>query len=480
MPTAGLDRVEGERTAAVAAAPTMWRRPLAERAAALLLGPPGPARLPARVELAIRAQERDSEILVCWAQLGAITVFAAIYWLSPKTFPPNAPFEPVPATLAAYGLFTLLRLWLARRDRLGPWFLTVSVLIDVAVLMVTIWSFHLQYDQPPGLYLKAPTLLYVFIIIALRALRFDPRWLILSGLTACLGWAALVAYALAWPQMPGAETVSAVTHSYVEYMTSLKILIGAEVDKIIAFLAVTAVLSLAVVRARRMLVRAVAEGTAAMELSRFFAPEVARTIVAADDAIRPGEGMLREAAAMFIDLRGFTRLSQELDPHELVRLLSEYQGVVVPIVHRHRGSITTYLGDGIMVTFGATRPNATYAADALAAAEDLLAAFADWRSRRTSGGLAAPDVGVGICTGTVVYGAIGDAARLEYAVIGDPVNRAAKLQNHTKAERVRALTTVDALHLAEAQGHRPAGTVEPRPARTVSGIAEPLDLVVLG
>src|SRR5207248_9996590 len=116
-----------------------------------------------------------------------------------------------------------------------------------------------------------------------------------------------------------------------------------------------------------MLVRAVAEGTAAMELSRFFAPEVARTIVAADDAIRPGEGMLREAAAMFIDLRGFTRLSQELDPHELVRLLSEYQGAVVPIIHRHRGSITTYLGDGIMVTFGATRPNVTHAADALAA-----------------------------------------------------------------------------------------------------------------
>src|SRR5689334_4417274 len=294
--------------------PARWR-PLAERAASFLLGPPGPARLPARVEAAIREQERDSEILVGWAQLGAIAFFAAFYWISPKTFPPDAPFEPVPVTLSLYGLFTLLRLWFAYRGRLAPWFLAASVLIDIAVLVVTIWSFHLQYDQPPGLYLKAPTVLYVFIIIALRALRFDPRWLILAGLTACAGWAMLVAYALAKGAGIGMPVV---THSYVEYMTSLKILVGAEIDKIVAFLAVTAVLSLAVLRARRTLVRAVAEGTAAMELSRFFAPEVARTIVAADDAIRPGEGMLREAAAMFIDLRGFTRLSQELNPHALV------------------------------------------------------------------------------------------------------------------------------------------------------------------
>jgi adenylate cyclase len=473
------------RRGAVEAAATRGP-PIAKRAAALLLGPPGPTRLPARVELAIRAQERDSEILVCWAQLGAIALFAVIYWVSPKTFPPDAPFEPVPATLAAYGVFSLLRLWLARRDRLAPWFLALSVLMDVAVLMVTIWSFHLQYNEPPGLYLKAPTVLYVFFIIALRALRFDPRWLILAGITACVGWAMLVAYALAWGPTPpsgaraGAAAGSLVTHSYVEYMTSLKILIGAEVDKIVAFLAVTAALSLAVMRARRTLVRAVAEGTAATELSRFFAPEVARTIVAADDAIRPGEGIVREAAAMFIDLRGFTRLSHELDPQELVRLLNEYQSAVVPIVHRHGGSITTYLGDGIMVTFGATRPNATYAADALTAAEDLLASLADWRSRRSGHGLAAPDVGIGVCTGAVVYGAIGDAARLEYAVIGDPVNCAAKIQNHTKAEQVRALTTLATLDLAEAQGYRPARPAEPRPARTVAGIDEPLDLVALG
>jgi hypothetical protein len=72
----------------------------------------------------------------------------------------------VPVTLGAYTLFTALRLLLAYRGALRTWFLTISVVIDIVVLMITIWSFHLQYDQPPTLYLKAPTLLYVFIIIA--------------------------------------------------------------------------------------------------------------------------------------------------------------------------------------------------------------------------------------------------------------------------------------------------------------------------
>ena len=445
------------------------------RAANALFGPPAPQRLPARVEQAIRRQEQDSEILVGWAQLGAIAFFGVFYWLSPKTFPPDAPFEPVPVTLAAYTVFTVLRLFLAYRHRLTSGFLAVSVLIDILVLMVTIWSFHLQYAQPPALYLKAPTVLYVFIIIALRALRFDPRWVILAGLAACAGWAALVAYAIMAAPEP-----RPITRSYVEYMMSFKVLVGAEVDKIVAFLAVTGVLSLALVRARRMLIRAVAEGTAAAELSRFFAPDIAQTIVAADDAIRPGEGVLRQAAAMFIDLRGFTRLAGSLEPHALVRVLSEYQSAVVPIIHRNRGSITTYLGDGIMVTFGATRPSGTYAADAFAAAEELLRILLAWREERQGRGLPAPDIGIGICTGTVMYGAIGDAARLEYAIIGDPVNRAAKLQNHTKAEAVRAIATCASLRLAEAQGYRPAAPLEERLSRRVQGIDEELDLVVLG
>ena len=95
-------------------------------------------------------------------QLAAIALFGLVYAIAPKAFPLEVPFEPVPWTLAAYTVFTLLRLWLAWRRRLPAWFLALSVVVDVTVLMVTIWSFHLQYQQPAPIYLKATTLMYAW------------------------------------------------------------------------------------------------------------------------------------------------------------------------------------------------------------------------------------------------------------------------------------------------------------------------------
>jgi adenylate cyclase len=79
----------------------------------------------------------------------------------------------------------------------------------------------------------------------------------------------------------------------------------------------------------------------------------------------------------------------------------------------------------------------------------------------------------------VVCGCIGQEGRLEYAVIGDTVNRAAKIQNHTKAEGVRALTTVLARDTAAAQGYAPQRAQRTLPARDVAGMPAPVDLVVI-
>ena len=421
-------------------------------------------KLPARVARAIEAQRERGEILTSWVQAGLLAVFASLYILAPSTSPVSFLMRPVPWALAFYAVFTALRLYLAYGRRLSTPMRVASVVIDMALLTVTIWSFHREYGQPAAFYLKAPTFTYFFIFIALRALSFSPGYVLLAGGSAAAGWLALLGYAL--HHQAGMELV---TRNYVEYMTSAKILIGGEVDKVISLLLVSALLAIAAARARQLLERAVAEQAASTQLARFFSPEIAEHLIRADELLRPGEGESREAAAMFIDLRGFTKLAATLEPKALIALLGEYQRRVVPIVQRHRGSITTYLGDGIMVTFGATRPNSTYAADALCCAEEILEAIAGWDG---------PSVGVGVEVGTVTCGAIGGEGRLEYAVIGDPVNRAAKLQNHTKTEGVRALTTAYALEKAASQGFSP---VKSRlPAREVAGIAAACDLVVIG
>ena len=431
-------------------------------------------QMPRHVARQLDEQRRLNEILTGWVQAALVVTFALLYAVSPKTAPLDAGFHPVPWALAIYALFTASRVYLAHRNRLTHAILMTSIIADTALLMITIWSFHVEYRQPAAFYLKAPTLLYVFIFIALRVLSVAPGYVLFAGLSAASGWALMLGYALL--EAGGRELI---TRDYVVYMTSPRILLGGEIDKIVSILLVAIVLTVAAARARSLLHRAVAEGAAAAQLSRFFAPEVAATIVASDEALRPGQGRQTEAAAMFIDLRGFTPLAAMLAPCDLIGLLGEYLRTAVPVIQRNGGSISSFLGDGIMVTFGATRASPTCAADALRAAEQLLDALGAWADARSRAGRPAPGIGIGIALGTVTYGAIGDESRLEYAVIGDPVNRAAKLQNHTKVENVRALATVSAFQHAVRQGYDRTRISEILTARNVAGIGEPLDLAVI-
>ncbi len=430
--------------------------------------------LPARVRAAISQQQDRSEIAIGWIQLAVVLTFGALYALSPKTFDASAMIEPVPWALALYAGFTILRLFLAYRRRLPAWFLALSVAIDMGLLLALIWSFHIQYEQPPSFILKAPTLLYVFIFIALRALRFEAAYVLLAGSVAAVGWLVLVSWVVT-----ADPADSMITRDYVAYMTSNSVLLGAEFDKVVSILVVTGIIALAITRARRLLVRAVAEGAAARALSRFFAPEVAREITGAERVPEAGQGVVRDAAILVVDLRGFSALASRIPGDEVMALLAEYQARMVPAIRRHGGSVDKFLGDGILATFGAVVPSDRGAADALTALDDVLSEAADWARARVTAGEEPLRVGAAVATGRVVFGAVGDEDRLEFTVIGDAVNLAVKLEKHTKAEGVSALATAAAHAAATAQGYRRAVLPEALPARRVGGVDEPVDLVVM-
>ncbi len=137
------------------------------------------------------------------------------------------------------------------------------------------------------------------------------------------------------------------------------------------------------------------------------------------------------------------------------------------------------MGDGIMATFGALTPSATFAADAVRAVEELLAESYRWNAERREKGLVPLVVNAGLASGRVVVGAVGDADRLEYTVIGDAVNLAAKLEKHNKAEGSQAVVTAETLDLAAKQGHDPAVPFQRRPESVIAGTCEPIDLCVL-
>jgi adenylate cyclase len=168
-----------------------------------------------------------------------------------------------------------------------------------------------------------------------------------------------------------------------------------------------------------------------------------------------------------------------MPPSELIELVREYQSLVVPIIQQHRGSIDKYVGDGILASFGAVVPSASYAADLCRAIDGLANAARAWRIEREARGSAAPEFSIAGATGEVVFGLVGHETRLEYTAIGEVVNLASKLEKLTRRERVTALTTSETYALALAQGYRPPGVVDQRPGRAMEGLAEPLDLVAL-
>ena len=432
-------------------------------------------RLPDRVREAVQRQQATSELIIGYLQAGVILIVGLLYSLSSKGFSMGTMLQPVPWTLGIYTGFTAVRIWLAHRNRLKSWFIGISVVVDIAVLMITIWSYHIEYDAPPALSLKAPTVMFVFVLIALRTLRFQVRYVLLAGASAVLGWLALLLYALT------AEGGMAITHDYRDYVTSYHLLVGAEIEKIMAIVLVTTILSLAVVRSRALLVDAVTDQIASADLARFFAPEVAARIRATDMDITPGLVERRDAAILFVDMRGFTALSQRLDPAQLMSLLSEYQFRLVPVIQAAGGSIDKYLGDGILASFGAVRASSRYAADALRAVEEIQRAVSAWHRDAVAGdGSPIPEICAAVTVGPVLFGAVGEMTRLEYTVLGEAVNLAAKLEKHTKREHARALASAETLALALSQGYQPSLPLDRRPGRQVEGVDQPVDLVMIG
>lgn len=400
-------------------------------------------QVPARVREVIAREQDSSEILIGWIQLGIVLTFAALYYLSPKPAGANPMIAPEPWVLLGYVVFTLIRLALAYRRRLPNWLLYVSVVADMTLLLFLIWTIHLKYDQPASFYLKVPTLLYVFIFIALRTLRFEVRYVLIAGGVAALGWLLMVLYVIS---VEPADPM--ITRNYVEYMTSNSVLLGAEFDKIISMLMVTAILAVAIARARRLLVDSVVESSTARELSKFVPEEVARQAKAGEEQMQAGQGEVREATVLFTDIEGFTSISEAMTPTELITTLNEYFAVVTQPIIAHGGVINQFQGDAILATFNIPDSLPDHAAQAVRAALAIQQAL---RDRHFGDGLALRSR-IGINSGEVVGGLVGTGDRLGYTVHGDDVNLAARLESLNKdygtriivSERTRELAGSDA------------------------------------
>jgi adenylate cyclase len=254
---------------------------------------------------------------------------------------------------------------------------------------------------------------------------------------------------------------------------------GAELDKMLAMLVVTVLLAIVSARARLIMMKSLTDQNTASRLSQFFEPEIAKDIKETLVLMEPGQGRNVDCTAMFIDVKGFTGIAATQSPAEVLDLLARYHRLVVPIIHANHGSVSSYVGDGILATFGAFEGNhATYAADALRTAEQTIEVFRRWQAERMARQLPPIGIGIGIEAGPVMVGIVGEGSRLQYTVIGTAVNYASKFQAHTRKDNVTGVASYTTFELAQRQGYVPAVALEVQREERVRGVGGMVDIVI--
>lgn len=168
-----------------------------------------------------------------------------------------------------------------------------------------------------------------------------------------------------------------------------------------------------------------------LNFARYVSHHVMEKILKSE-AVTKLEGERRKITVLFSDIRSFTKLSEQLPPEKVVSLLNEYFGAMLDVIFRFQGTLDKFIGDGIMVEFGAPLDDAMQEKHAIMTAiqmqKELKALGPKWEKE----GKPRIEIGIGIHTGFAIVGSIGSERRLEYTAIGDTVNVAARLENATK------------------------------------------------
>ena len=208
---------------------------------------------------------------------------------------------------------------------------------------------------------------------------------------------------------------------------------------------------------------------------RYVSPRVADKILEdaqLRDTLLSTADVRAHAVVLFADLRGFTSISEQLDPPRVVPLLNEFFSLLTEITFRHEGTVFHMAGDGLMLGFGVPLAQPDSPARAVRAAREMLSSFnalaRSWKERyQIDAGL-----GIGINEGDVVAGNIGSASYMNYTIIGDTVNIASRLCQRARAGEMLFSSTLK--HSLDAHGVDIGATA--LPPLQLRGRSHPIDI----
>jgi adenylate cyclase len=274
-------------------------------------------------------------------------------------------------------------------------------------------------------------------VVHQRYLAPAPRW----ATWAAIGVLALSAAALVGLGSPWVASL-AVALVLVAYLTLAAALFEAGVIVNLVYPVAALGLTFAVTLAHRVVFAESDRRMVREVMGRYLSPSVGRWILADPRRLTLG-GELREMTVLFVDLREFTTLAHAVPPETLVALLNQYRAAMTDVVFAHDGVLVQYAGDAIEAFWNAPMDQPDHARRACQAALGMASALTGLRREFELHGWGQLDVGIGINTGPMVVGNFGSRRRLEYAVVGDAVNVAARVEGLSKVYGVHIVAGED-------------------------------------
>ena len=309
---------------------------------------------------------------------------------------------------------------IVRFGRYRSWMAWIFAGFDVVSISLNL-GFSLHATQASSLFtLGFPAAFFIPVILVQGTLRFRPELQITVSGFLLAAIALIMASELGLDDVRPASTSETLLDSFDGPGNAVRLVL---------LLIAASIVTIAVWRARRLLECISSETEQRANLTRFLPSGVAGQL-SDDELAKLRLGRRTEAAIMFLDIRGFTSMSEAMSPETLSRFLSNFRAHVLDVADKHGGIVDKFVGDGALVLFGVNGDRKDVAGSALKVAIDItrIARLTAGEHRKSL------RLAVGLHWGEVVVGAIGDDRRLEFTVVGNAVNEASRLEAVAKAK----------------------------------------------
>ncbi len=338
-----------------------------------------------------------------------------------------------------------------------------------------VWPLPMQYHFG--------NFIYFFALLGAAALAYSWRTLFAVGCGTMLLWIGAMVWVISEPAT-APELSDAIKKTLADHPLMLEFLdpnavnIDNRIEEVVVFMIVAGTLALAGRRSNRLLIKQAEASRERANLARYFPPGLVDQLAVQDNPL--GAVRAQPVTILFADIVGFTQAAEDQSPAEVVGFLREFHARLERCVFDHGGTLDKFLGDGVMATFGTPLTGERDAANAIACANAMAASIDDWNRERRGVGAAEVRLSIGAHYGEVVLGDIGSERRLEFAVLGDAVNVASRLEAMTRELGVQIALSDALVGAARSEAPADAGalvagyaTGRPQPIR---GRSEPIAL----